>query len=83
MTKSVSRRREGLRRLGIDTRVVTIKIPCSFQQSEVVVSDLQNEEKKSVGNSKKKTKKKREIKTVTYRFGAKKQWQKFVVCNEL
>ena len=82
MTKSVSRRREGLRRLGIDTRVVTIKIPCSFQQSEVVVSDLQNEEKKSVGNSKKKPKKK-EIKTVTYRFGAKKQWQKFVVCNEL
>ena len=79
MTKSVSRRREGLRRLGIDTRVVTIKIPCSFQQSEVVVSDLQNEEKKSVGNSKKKTK----INTVTYRFGAKKQWQKFVVCNEL
>ena len=40
--------------MGIDTRVVTIKIPCSFQQSEVVVSDLQNEEKKSVGNSKKK-----------------------------
>ena len=79
MTKSVSRRREGLRRLGIDTRVVTIKIPCSFQQSEVVVSDLQNEEKKSVENSKKKTK----INTVTYRFGAKKQWQKFVVCNEL
>ena len=79
MAKSVSRRREGLRRLGIDTRVVTIKIPCSFQQSEVVVSDLQNEEKKSVGNSKKKTK----INTVTYRFGAKKQWQKFVVCNEL
>ena len=79
MTKSVSRRREGLRRLGIDTRIVTIKIPCSFQQSEVVVSDLQNEEKKSVGNSKKKTK----INTVTYRFGAKKQWQKFVVCNEL
>ena len=79
MTKSVSRRRESLRRLGIDTRVVTIKIPCSFQQSEVVVSDLQNEEKKSVGNSKKKTK----INTVPYRFGAKKQWQKFVVCNEL
>ena len=79
MAKSVSRRREGLRRLGIDTRVVTIKIPCSFQQSEVVVSDLQNEEKKSVENSKKKTK----INTVTYRFGAKKQWQKFVVCNEL
>ena len=79
MTKSVSRRREGLRRLGINTRVVTIKIPCSFQQSEVLVSDLQNEEKKSVGNSKKKTK----INTVTYRFRAKKQWQKFVVCNEL
>ena len=70
--------------MGIDTRVVTIKIPFSFQQSEVVVSDLQNEEKKSVGNSKKKNqKKKREIKKVTYRFGAKKQWQKFVVCNEL
>ena len=69
--------------MSIDTRVVTIKIPFSFQQSEVVFSDLQNEEKKSVGNSKKKTKKKREIKTVTYRFGAKKQWQKFVVCNEL
>ena len=83
MTKSESRRREGLRHLSIDTRVVTIKIPFSFQQSEVVVSDLQNEEKKSVGNSKKKDKKKREIKTVTYRFGAKKQWQKFVVCNEL
>ena len=83
MTKSESRRREGLRHLSIDTRVVTIKIPFSFQQSEVVFSDLQNEEKKSVGNSKKKTKKKREIKTVTYRFGAKKQWQKFVVCNEL
>ena len=78
MAKSVSRRREGLRRLGIDTRVVTIKIPCSFQQSEVVVSDLQNEEK-TVENSKKKTK----INTVTYRFRAKKQWQKFVVCNEL
>ena len=69
--------------MSIDTRVVTIKIPFSFQQSEVVFSDLQNEEKKSVGNSKKKKKKKREIKTVTYRFGAKKQWQKFVVCNEL
>ena len=79
MTKSESRRREGLRHLSIDTRVVTIKIPFSFQQSEVVFSDLQNEEKKSVGNSKKKTK----INTVTYRFGAKKQWQKFVVCNEL
>ena len=70
MAKSVSRRREGLRHLGIDTRVVTIEIPCSFQQSEIVVSDLKNEEKKSVGNSKKKIK--TAMKTVTYRFGAKK-----------
>ena len=28
-------------------------------------------------------KQKTEIETLTYRFGAKKQWQKFVVCNEL
>ena len=45
VAKSVSRHREGLRRLGTDTRVVTIEIPFSFQQSEVVVFDLQNEER--------------------------------------
>ena len=40
--------------MSIDIRVVTVEIPCSFQQSEIVVSDLKNEEKKSVWNEKKK-----------------------------